>query len=495
MKKYWLPILLILIFSFGFAIRAIEVLTNNYVFLFDQGRDYLAVQDIVVNRKLTLIGASTGLHGIFHGPFWYYLLAIPFILWQGDPYGGQVLMLVLGLLTLILMYLIPRRIFNKKIGLIAFFLTAVCRPIMSQSTMIWNPFPVTVLIVLSFYLFYGYFKSRKPNYLAFGFFSIAMMYHFEVTAAIAFLLYSLLFFLIIDRKHKKKTYVYSFLAIILGFSTAIIFDIRHDFLQLKVILNFLTGKGTSLSAPGFNLLAQQDHLRGFWANFQTTFNLSKSSIGLFFVVNLLGGIWLIRQRLMTKSQRKLFIYLLLFPLVNFVFYIFYSDTVWQWHLTHLYFVYILISSVVAYYLLKKKLIFRLIYIIFLVIMLINSFKILSSRYKNDWSDLRGVAGVKGKLQVIDYIYNDVGGEEFNVFVFTPPIYDYPHQYLLQWYGKKEYGYVPGDQKKGLVYLWIEPDHRKPWTYQGWLETVIKEGEIIHEEKLDSGFIIQKRYVE
>ena len=77
LKRHYFPILLGLIFIFGFLVRAIEVLTNNYIFLFDQGRDYLVVKEIVLNHKLTLIGASTGLHGIFSGPFWYYLLTIP----------------------------------------------------------------------------------------------------------------------------------------------------------------------------------------------------------------------------------------------------------------------------------------------------------------------------------------------------------------------------------------------------------------------------------
>ena len=59
--------------------RAVEILANNYLFLIDQGRDYMAVKDIVINHKFTLIGSEigggfAGTQGIFQGPVYYYLL-------------------------------------------------------------------------------------------------------------------------------------------------------------------------------------------------------------------------------------------------------------------------------------------------------------------------------------------------------------------------------------------------------------------------------------
>lgn len=492
-----LVLLLLLIFLFGFAIRAVEVLTNNYVFLFDQGRDYLAVKEIVFNRKLTLIGASTGLHGIFSGPLWYYLLAIPFILWRGDPYGGQVLMLVLGLITLVLVFWMSKKIFNKKIALIAFFLTAVSRPIMSQSTIIWNPNPATVLIVLCFYFFYQYFSTRKTVWLFVSFFLISLIYNFEVTVTIAFLFYSFLFLILIDRKTKIKAYLYSTGTLLLGFVPAVMFELRHQFLQTKTILNFFTGRGASLNSPGFSWLVQQDHLKAFWANFEGTFNhfLPNWGMAIFAILLILASVWLLQQKSFSKAQKKIFLYFCLFPLATFVFYVFYPNAVWQWYLTHLYFVYIMIAAVTGYFLVKRIKIFRPICFLILALMVFAGFKVLRSRYSHDFFDLRGGAGIKGKIQAIDYIYNDAQGEQFNVLVFTPPIYDYPFRYLLGWYGEKKYGYIPQDKKEGLVYLWIEPDLNKPWTYQGWLETVVGGGKILKEEELPSGFIISKRLFE
>jgi hypothetical protein len=108
------------------------------------------------------------------------------------------------------------------------------------------------------------------------------------------------------------------------------------------------------------------------------------------------------------------------------------------------------------------------------------------------TELGGVEKIRGKRMAIDYVYQDAKGKPFSVFVFMPPIYTYPYDYLFKTYGKDTYGYAPGNQKKGLVYLIIEKDNSKPWTYNGWLETVIKDGDIIETKTLITGHIIQKR---
>ena len=39
---------------------------------------------------------------------------------------------------------------------------------------------------------------------------------------------------------------------------------------------------------------------------------------------------------------------------------------------------------------------------------------------------------------------------------------------------------------------MEPDPSKPWSYKGWLETVIKDGKVDWTKTLPSGFVVQKR---
>src|SRR5258708_3533466 len=112
---YFLLFCILILLSF--FPRGVEVLNKNYVFVFDQGRDYLAAKDIAQNHKFTLIGAeigsgSAGFQYIFQGPGYYYFLAIPYILFQGDPYGGVILMFALGLLSIGVVFYVGLKLFG-----------------------------------------------------------------------------------------------------------------------------------------------------------------------------------------------------------------------------------------------------------------------------------------------------------------------------------------------------------------------------------------------
>src|SRR5260221_2504707 len=107
MKKFLTSFIVFLTAFVALFPRSVEMLNRNYVFGFDQGFDYLQAQQIVTFHKLTLIGreigsGSAGISGIFQGPFYFYFLSIPFILFHGDPYGGVVLMWVFSLASVAL---------------------------------------------------------------------------------------------------------------------------------------------------------------------------------------------------------------------------------------------------------------------------------------------------------------------------------------------------------------------------------------------------------
>src|SRR3989339_1471952 len=80
MKK----ILLIAILALALFLRTYRV-ADFLGFWFDQGRDAKVVWDIWHSGKLTLIGPTTGIEGIFLGPFYYYLITPAYILGGGNP--------------------------------------------------------------------------------------------------------------------------------------------------------------------------------------------------------------------------------------------------------------------------------------------------------------------------------------------------------------------------------------------------------------------------
>jgi hypothetical protein len=126
-------------------------------------------------------------------------------------------------------------------------------------------------------------------------------------------------------------------------------------------------------------------------------------------------------------------------------------------------------------------------------MLLGTKKRMELNWIVDYPDYGGSAKIVGKRAVIDYIYADAKGQPFSVFVFSPPVYTWPYDYLLKTYAKEKFGYMPGSEKKGLAYLIIEQDYSKPWSYKGWLETVIKTGDVVWTYHLKPAeIILQKR---
>jgi len=133
------------------------------------------VKDIVDFRNFRLIGTalgagSAGIQGIFHGPGYYYLLAIPYIIFNGDPYGGVVLMFIFGAGTLALGFLLGKKMFGDVGALLLTTLLAISPPLIAQSRAIWSPFPSTFFVMLS--LLFTYLmnlKIKKQNILIFLF--------------------------------------------------------------------------------------------------------------------------------------------------------------------------------------------------------------------------------------------------------------------------------------------------------------------------------------
>jgi len=84
-KKFSLEnIFLIAIILFAFLLRVYRI--NDLLgFYYDQGRDALVVWDLIHNGKFFLIGPTTGIAGIFRGPYYYYLITPFYLLGRGNP--------------------------------------------------------------------------------------------------------------------------------------------------------------------------------------------------------------------------------------------------------------------------------------------------------------------------------------------------------------------------------------------------------------------------
>ena len=106
----------------AFLLRIFRV-SDILAFHYDQGRDALVIWDLIREpHKLFLIGPTTGLPGVFRGPYYYYLIAPFYFFGQGNPVYPSVFLAFLSTLALYLMYLLGKNIGGFRAGLFSLFL-------------------------------------------------------------------------------------------------------------------------------------------------------------------------------------------------------------------------------------------------------------------------------------------------------------------------------------------------------------------------------------
>lgn len=486
-------IFVFLIFVIGFLLRGQEAILNNYLFLVDQGRDMMDVKQIVFDRHLTLIGPPTSLGGVFQGPLYYYLLAVPTLIFNGDPRGAVILMLGISMAVLFFAYFVTKKLFGANAALIALVLFVVSPEAIAAATYSWNPHPMWLVITI--YIFILYLAHARPGIYLFLLWPVVFLsFHFQTAFGVFLALATVIYVLIFNRPWlRKATFWKGVIFAIILISPQILFDLRHDFLMTKSVVSLIQGSDRGLFFGGENLGLTsliKSHVAIFRQNFISSFPHQQSLhfvpaiIILVCVVILLVG--------SVKSNEKRFLSIL-FLVVSIIFLLsfVYPFPIRSWFLTGFQTFYLLAAAVI----LSKLFLFRLgkVFLIFLfgVLLLYSSARINKLYFHPP--DYGGTAKARGKLDAIDFIYRDAAGKEFGLLVFTPPIITDAYDYLVWWRRRARYGYIPHTEKKGLVYLLMEPDPAKTWSYQGWLETVIKTGKILETTELSSGLIVQKRY--
>lgn len=499
MKKIspWLSyVLAIPVFVLGFFLRAQETISHNYLFLIDQGRDMLAVKGIVFDHHLTLIGPYTSLTGVFQGPLWYYLLAIPTFITRGDPWGTVVLMLLISMAVLGVVFYFSQKLFGNLAALIITFLFAVSPQAVAAATFSWNPHPMWLVVTLFIFTFYYVIQGSKRAFL-FYWPLIAIGFHFETAMGVFLLVGSLIYFLLFQRKKLfSKNSLFGMFISIVFFLPQIIFDLRHDFLMTRSIMKIFGGSSQGLFVKNENkgfFTLFSDHLQELYKHFSSAFmhegllNWMPVIVIGFIILFLLFNVFY--KFLSHKEQRFVYALLTLLGIILCLM-IVYPFPLRGWFLTGFESFYLILFGLLLTRFARFKAGFILL-LLFIVITLYQSAFNLDKLYYHPPDD-GGGAKSHGKLAALDTVYKDAAGKPFGLLVFTPPVYTDAYDYLVWWYGSKKYHFVPYKEKKGTVYLLMEEDFSNPSSYDGWLKTIIVTGKVEFTKELSNGLILQKR---
>lgn len=488
MSSKWL-ILLILIFLIALGLRSVEVLAGNYVFSFDQGLYFTDVKNFLDQGKIPLIGSYTPLIGIFQHPLFYWLLLPFYIIFSGNPYGGMVLMFLISIGAIPLVFLLSKKMYDLKTATIVTLLFSFSYPVSHAARIIWPPLPIFAAIPLYLFSVFNVLEG-KHKYFSLVFLSIGIITAFEIAAGTILVLPTLVLLFLFSRKSfNAKNLIFSFLLNLILFLPLVIFNFRHENIIFNGIINFLKGNTSSGEVIQFSsrISLHFDALLTSLINSLTLINPYNLLLTALIVLIIMVSF---RKKII---KDKFCLFLVLLPVFTYIQMLFFKSLIWQWYLIPFIVCYIFLFGIVlAKALFSKYYILGFLAFIFIVIFSVETGLRLYNSLIFELKDYGGTSKVKGKIDAIDYIYKNANGKNFSLLIFSPPVYTYPYDYLLDSYAKKKFGYLPGKEKKGIVYLLIEKDPHQPWTYQGWLDTVVRNGKILENKTLPSGFIVQKR---
>lgn len=257
-----IPIVIILILAGFLRIYRID---EYLTFLGDEGRDVLVVKHILdgfgalfsgnfaaASDGLTLLGPTASVGGFFLGPIYYYFMAPFLLLFNYNPVGPAVMVALVGVATVLLVYIVSKEFFSYNAAIAVALLYAVSPLVILYSRSSWNPNVVPFFTLLMMYAMYkAVVKNSWRLFIFVGFlFGILLQLHYLATfLGLAVALYIGVTSLI-DKSKKiaaAKQIIIRYLlfsaGVIMGWIPFLLFELRHNFPNLTSIFRFVTSSG------------------------------------------------------------------------------------------------------------------------------------------------------------------------------------------------------------------------------------------------------------
>jgi hypothetical protein len=454
-------------------------------FYFDQGRDALVIWDFIHSHKLFLIGPTTGIEGIFRGP-WYYWLITPFYwLGKGNPVYPSVFLAGITVFSIYLVYKIADKAGGRVPAVISLIIASFSFPFMLSGRWLSNPtpmFPISMVLIYSLLLIME--KKKWAWILTTLMLGMAMQFG---SAAEVFYFPAVLIFAIWQRKNLPKggILIASFAVFLAVFIPQIVFDLKHQGILRSAIGKFLFAEGSfKLSFWEIVKIRLPFYFDVFMSKIFQSLIPQRIFALTFFVI------LLIKRGELFKNFKFLVLGLfLLAPVVGMLFFQGNYGNVYDYYFTGYYFVFVLLFGLVlgAFW---KNPAGKVIVILFLALFLKENL-VPVKNYIIAGVDRPTTIAYGNQKQAIDWIYKDAGDRKFNVDVYVPPVIPHAYNYLFRWLGTNKYGVLPQDNQVPLLYTLYETDPPHPERLKAWLDRQKGIGKVMKEQTF-GGITVQER---
>jgi 4-amino-4-deoxy-L-arabinose transferase-like glycosyltransferase len=478
----------------AFALRVLrvgEILDFNY----DQGRDALVIWDLIHKGKLFLIGPTTGIPGIFRGPFYYYLIAPFYLLGKGNPVWPAIFLTLTSVAALGLMYFLGKKIGGKVVGVIALILGAFSVEIMFASRWLSNPTPMLLLSMILVWMLLLIYEGKKWPWAVVSVVLGLSLFHLGSSGEVFYFpivaIFAIWKFFFSKGKVKNipnlKIIITSIGLFIFTILPLVLFDLKHGGILGGSIKGFL-GEGKSFGLPAWIFVTDRLSLIGNYfvgLLFHNPFNTEWLFITAFALIALF-----FLSRLIKNAKLNIILLFLVVPTIGIVFFQGNYGNFYGYYLTGYYLTFLIFIAVTLSYIFKSSLLGKIFVTVFMAFFLIHNFSDIKIYLDKSTSD-NGAIKFGNQKQVIDWIYKDVGDRVFNVDCYVPPVITYSYDYLFKWLGTNKYGKLPVESQTPLLYTLYEADPPHPERLEAWLVRQKGIGKVIKEETF-GGITVQER---
>lgn len=311
-------IILFLIISLSLFLR-VNRLSELMSFGGDVARDYLVARDITLKGQIPLLGCPSSVPWLHQGAFFTYLLGI--VLWLGryNPLAGGYFVGGLGVLGVLGVYLLGKKLFSAKVGLLAAFFYAT-----SPLIIIFDRFPYHLSLVsfftILFFLFL-YFSFTNPKAFLIASLLLGLLMQLELSNLVLLPVWVIIL-LELRQKINIKILILSLLAFLIPWTPKIVYDINNGFTQTIGFIAWIFHKLPPVSffmvkEAGMPLLTRFEMIFVYLS--RVIFWKSVWLSTIIFIFCLLAAIWKFKFNNRMKNKGLYLILLwLFFPLVGFL---------------------------------------------------------------------------------------------------------------------------------------------------------------------------------
>lgn len=461
--------------------------TNEILgFYYDQGRDAQVIWDFIHNGRLFLIGPTTGIEGIFRGP-WYYWLITPFYwLGGGNPVWPAVFLAFTTVAALAIMFHLSYVSAGRTAAFLALLIGSFSFFFMLAARWLSNPTPMFLISMLLLYSLFLILNGKKWAWVAVAFLAgLAMQFG---SATEIFLFPVIAIFALWQRKNLPSTKILllSVAALSITVLPQILFDLKHNGILSTNIKNFLFQEASSKTSLWEVSKSRSDFYLGVFGS-----KLFPST-GQYREWFIYGGILALLGTFKYWKVNKYFLTTLLIfsaPLIGMLFFQGNNGNVYDYYFTGYYFVFVILFSSVFSYIAKSPL-GKVILGIFIYLFLMDNI-VITRNYIRDRGEGENTINFGNQMRALNWVYTDLGEcKNFNQDAYVPPVIPHSYNYLFTWYGEVK-NCPPVAPQTDLLYTIYEVDPPHPERLEAWLNRQKGIGTVEKSEKF-GGITVERR---